>query len=591
MTSPLPPFVIYLGGALLIPLLRGRVRSAYMMTLALLGMVNVLGIEEGVHWVVPFLDFELTLGRADGLSLIFTNVFSVITVIAVLYNLHARSALEHVAGFFYAGSAIGVVLAGDLVSFFIFWEMLTMCAVALVLARDSEDSRKAAFRYLLFHMMGGLILLAGIALYIKEWGTADFAAIQTDSLYGKLIFLGFGINCAWPLLHTWLPDAYPKATVGGVIFMATFTTKSAVYALARAFPGEEMLIWIGAVMAVFPVIFAILENDLRKVLSYSLINQVGYMVVGIGVGTHLALNGTQAHAYSHILYKALLFMAMGAVIQQTGGRIKATELGGLFRKMPWTCAFCIVGALSVSAAPGFSGFVSKSMIMSAAAEEGHLIAWVALLFAGACVLAKAGLKIPYFAFFGRDLNLDVKEAPQNMLWAMGIAAAFCIGIGCFPGLLYAHLGYQDAEYHPYTWAHVVGQVQLLGFSALGFFLLLFAGLYPSEKRATILDVDFFYRVGLPRLREWLAVRLNAINEKTYQKVVTEWMGRVGRWTSKGPANLVFWFIQLSDRCMGNSPLATQLKKERIERMFATASLPVSLTAAASIGLLAFLILS
>ncbi len=589
MNSPVPPFLIYLIGAILIPFLQGRVRSVYMMGLSLAGLWNVLQIDEGTHWLIPFLDYELVLGRADGLSLIFSNVFAVITPIAVLYNLNAKKTIEHVAGFVYAGSAIGVILAGDLISLFIFWETLTLCAVALVLARDHEDSRKAAFRYLLFHIVGGLILLAGICLYIRDWGTAQFGMIGTDSLYGKLIFLGFGVNCAWPLLHTWLPDAYPKATVGGVIFMATFTTKSAVYALARAFPGEEILIWIGGTMAVFPILFAILENDLRKILSYSLINQVGYMVVGVGVGTSLALNGTAAHAYSHILYKALLFMAMGAIIQQTG-KIKATELGGLFRKMPWTCAFCIIGALSVSAAPGFSGFVSKSMIMSAAVEAGHVGAWVALLFAGACVMPKAGLKLPYFAFFGRDSKLEATDPPKNMLWAMALAAAFCIGIGCFPGALYAHLPNQDAHYQPYTLSHVVGQVQLLSFSALAFFLLLFAGLYPSEKRATILDADFFYRRGLKQAQAALATKLNGWNKATYETVVVCWIGGIAKWSSAGTASIAAACARIGHRLRGTNPDAIAREEESRKEAYNLGATSISLTALMSIIIMALLIL-
>ncbi len=311
-----------------------------------------------------------------------------------------------------------------------------------------------------------------------------------------LIFIAFGIKCAFPLLHNWLQDAYPEATVTGTVFLSAFTTKLAVYALARGFPGTEMLIWIGAIMTAFPIFYAVIENDLRRVLAYSLNNQLGFMVVGIGIGTQLSLNGTVAHAFAHIIYKALLFMSMGAVLFRTG-TVKGSELGGLYKSMPYTTTFCIVGAASISAFPLFSGFVSKSLIMSAAVDESHIITWLVLLFASAGVFHHSGIKIPFFAFFAHDSGIRCKEAPFNMLLAMGLAAFLCIGIGIFPTPLYNLLPYA-VEYAPYTTTHVLTQLQLLIFSALAFAVLKRTGLYPPELNLIHLDSDWFYR-RLPRL--------------------------------------------------------------------------------------------
>ena len=306
------------------------------------------------------------------------------------------------------------------------------------------------------------------------------------------------------VLHNWLQDAYPEATVGGTVILSVFTTKLAVYALARGYAGTEMLIWIGATMTAFPIFYAVIENDLRRVLSYSLNNQLGFMVVGIGIGTEMAVNGTVAHAFTHILYKALLFMSMGAVLFRTG-TIKGTDLGGLYKTMPWTAAFCIVGAASISAIPLFSGFVSKALILTAAADEGHWLIWAVLLFVSAGVFHYSGIKIPFFAFFAHDSGKRVKEAPWNMLLAMGIAAALCIGIGVWPGPLYDILPY-PVEFQPYTSAHVINQLQLLLFSALAFTWLMRTGLYPPEMRSTNLDSDVVYRKLLP----WLARRFLVI---------------------------------------------------------------------------------
>jgi multicomponent Na+:H+ antiporter subunit D len=378
------------------------------------------------------------------------------------------------------------------------------------MARRTEKAMAAGFRYFMVHVVSGLCLLGGILLQVQQTGSLAFHFIGLGNLSSWLIFIGFGINCAWPLLHPWLTDAYPEATVTGTVFLSAFTTKTAVYALARAFPGTEALIWIGAAMTVFPIFFAVIENDLRRVLAYSLINQVGFMVVGIGIGTELALNGAVAHAFNDILFKSLLFMAMGAVLFRTG-KINATDLGGLYRSMPWTCTFCIVGAASISAFPLFSGFVSKSMVMEAAAIGDMRLVWFLLLFASAGVFHHAGIKIPFFAFFSHDSGIRCKEAPGHMLLAMVLAAILCVWIGCFPETLYGLLPY-TVHYEPYTATHVLSQTQLLFFSALAFTLLLLSGIYPPEICAVNLDADWVYRKGARAFYRLADGTLNTLND-------------------------------------------------------------------------------
>ena len=405
--------------------------------------------------------------------------------------------MQQVAGLIYAGAAIGAVFAGDLVTLFVIWELTAIASVFLIWARRSERSYRAGMRYLIIQVGSGVLLLAGAIVHFDATGSLAFGELGLGSLGTNLIFLAFGIKCAFPLLHNWLEDAYPEATVSGTVMLSAFTTKLAVYALARGFPGTEILIYIGVTMTAFPIFYAVIENDLRRVLAYSLNNQLGFMVAGIGVGTQLSLNGTAAHAFCHIIYKALLFMSMGAVLHRTG-TIKGSELGGLYKSMPWTAGFCIVGAASISAFPLFSGFVSKSLILSAIAEGGYFVPWLILLFASAGVFHHSGIKIPFFAFFAHDSGIRVKEAPANMLAAMAIAAFLCIGIGVYPAPLYALLPF-DVDYHPYTAEHVVTQLQLLLFSALAFTWLMRTGLYPPELRSVNLDSDWVYRRALPRL--------------------------------------------------------------------------------------------
>ena len=312
-----------------------------------------------------------------------------------------------------------------------------------------------------------------------------------------LVLAAFGIKCAFPFLHNWLQDAYPEATVTGTVFLSAFTTKLAVYSLIRGFAGLEGLIWVGCAMTLFPIVFAVIENDLRRVLAYSLNNQLGFMVVGIGIGSELAINGTVAHAFCHIIYKSLLFMSMGAVLYRVG-TVKATELGGLHKSMPWTTLFCIIGAGAISGFPLLSGFVSKSMIISAAAEQHQFWVWIVLLIASAGVMEHSGIKIPFFAFFAHDSGKRPKEAPTNMLIAMGLAAFGCVALGIAYPLLYMLLP-NEVEYHPYTVTHMVTQLQLLTFAALAFVVLMKSGLYPAEERSTNLDTDWVYRRALPKV--------------------------------------------------------------------------------------------
>lgn len=500
----LPPFLIFYLAAALVLVTRGWLRTVILVATPLIGMLNLYTMGgNGADMAVNFASLELVLIREDRLSLIFGYLFHIAALVSIIYALHVKDPVQQIAGVLYAGSSLGAVFAGDLLSLFLFWEMLALTSVFLVWARGTDRAYRAGMRYLIIQVLSGLLLLMGLILYYHEKGTLRFDYIGLEGgLYGWLMLLAFGIKCAFPFLHNWLTDAYPEATPTGTVFLSAFTTKVAVYILARTFPGTELLVYVGVVMACFPIFYAVIENDLRRVLAYSLINQLGYMVVGIGIGTSLAINGVAAHAFAHVLYKGLLFMSMGAVLQMTG-RINGSDLGGLYKTMPKTTILCIIGAASISAFPLFSGFVAKSMVMSAAIENGYPVIWFLLLFAAAGVFHHAGIKIPYFAFFAHDSGIRAKEPPFNMLLAMGIAAAFCIGIGVFPGLLYQHLPF-DTDYSAYDTSHVLAQLQLLLFSALAFVWLNLRGMYPPELRSTNLDFEWVYRRLAPS--GWVVLR-------------------------------------------------------------------------------------
>lgn len=522
MIASVAPFLVFYAGAVLVALTRGTVRQAILLLIPLVGALNLYYLGNSPQFSWKAFEYTMTIVRVDRLSILFGYLFHLAALIGIIFSLHLRDTTQSVAGVAYAGSALGAVFAGDLITFFIFWEMLTLSSVFLILARRTERARGAAMRYLLVQIGSGVILLAGIAAHAAGSGSLAFDKLSIGTTGGLLIFIAIGIKCAFPLVHNWLTDAYPEATPTGTVFLSSFTTKVAVYALARSFAGTEVLVYIGAVMTMFPIFYAVIENDLRRVLAYSMINQIGFMVTGIGLGTALAVNGAVAHAFNDVVFKGLLFMSMGAVLFRTG-KINGSELGGLYKSMPRTAGLCIVGAASISAFPLFSGFVSKSMVMVAVLEQGHPWVWLALLFASAGVFHHAGIKIPFFAFFAHDSGIRCAEAPRNMLIAMAIAAAICLFNGSYPWILYGMLPY-PVDYAPYTWAHVMTQSQLLFFSALAFCALKLTGLYPPELPSVNIDAEWTYRKLMPRTTQAL-LGLTTPIDRSFRRSAMVWVAR------------------------------------------------------------------
>lgn len=491
----LPPAVIMLAAAVLVALTPvGIVRrviavGAPLLVLALL----IWALDEGDSWTLTWLSFELEPLRADGLSMVFGYVFAIAAALGGIYAWRLDDRCRQVAALAYAGTALGVVFAGDLLTLVLFWELMALTSAYLVWAGGFPGSHGAGTRYLFVHLVGGSLLLAGVLWHLGAGGSLDFTLFEGTTA-GWLILGGFAVNAAVVPLHAWLSDAYPEAGVTGSVYLSAFTTKTAVYVMARGFAGWEVLIPLGVIMALYGVVYAVLENDIRRLLAYHIISQVGYMVAGVGIGTEMAINGTIAHAFAHVLYKGLLFMGAGAAIHATGRRT-LTALGGIGDRMRTVVVLYMVGAFAISAFPLFSGFVTKSLVVHAAEAE-HLSWVVALLYlASVGTFLHTGLKLPWFTWFGpRRDDIRVAPVPRGMLVAMSLAAALCIGIGVYPGALYGLLPF-PVDYEPYTAGHVVRTLQLLGFTAVGFWLL--RSKLGGETTIT-LDTDWFYRkAGTP----------------------------------------------------------------------------------------------
>ncbi len=498
------PALVMLAGAAVLPLVPARARRGWLLLVPVLAFVRTLGLEPGTYGEVRFLDWTLTFGRVDRLSLVFGYIMTLMAVLATLYGLHVRRVGEHVAAWVYVGGSLGAIYAGDWLTLFGFWELMALSSVFLIWYRGRPESLGAGYRYLLVHMAGGVALLAGIVLQYHATRDLAFVALDVNAPTAAtyLVMLGFILNAAVPPLHAWLPDAYGEATFNGSVFLCAFTTKTAVYALARGLPGLDLLVPLGVIMAVYGVVYAVLENDSRRLLAYHIVSQVGYMVAGVGLADpdtpvgQLALNGACAHAFAHILYKGLLFMGTGAVLHMTG-ESRFTRLGGLYPKMPWTFLFTLIGGLSISAFPLFSGFISKSMIVAASFEDHRLWAGFGLMLASAGTFLHTGLKVPYFIWFGENHCAPAvweraRDPGWNMNLAMLLTAILCVFIGCYTPYLYAMLPYQPVTYQPYTSYHVAETLQVLLFTALGFYVFL-KKLTPEPTIS--LDTDWFYRMG------------------------------------------------------------------------------------------------
>lgn len=592
-----PATALILGG-IVAGILRGRYASAVMVIAPILGLWLVSTMEVGATSTMVLFGQEIINAEVDRQAILFGYLFHIAALVAGLYAFHLRDPWQLSTGLLYAATAVGVAFAGDLISLFLWWEGLAITSVFQIWGRKTKRAEQSGFRYLFFHVSSGLLLLAGIVFrYHAVGGPEAFAMVSlTEALEGgdlgaTLILLAIGIKAAFPGLHVWLTDGYAEATPTGPVFLCAFTTKCAVCMLARLFPGADVLLLIGGLMAFFPIFYAVIENDLRRVLCYSKINQIGFMVVGVGIGTELAIDGAVAHAFTHVIYKGLLFMSMGAVLFRTG-EIRGSELGGLYKSMPWTTGFCIIGAASISAFPLFSGFVSKSLIMVEAAREGHLVLWLVLLFAAAGVVEHAGIKIPYFAFFSKDSGLRPKEAPLNMLLAMGLSSFLCVFLGCNPQWLYQLLPNYGGGYHPYDATHVVNQTLLLFFSILAVACLKLKKIYPPEVRSVNLDIDFIYRKAGRLFLSSMSSFWNGLNEKAHAYFVGGVAGKFSAFTADGPGIMAKWLSPPLQR-LGFYPGKSDEETEAdLEKQATTGIHPVGLTALFGIlFLLGFLVLA
>ena len=510
-----PGLVICLGG-LLIPFIPWRrLKLIYFLFLPVAGLVILMATSAGMFgplpswpaalhkWNVPFLQYTLDIARINKLSILFAYVYVIAAFCMNIYALGVKNDWEHVAAMIYVGSALGAIFAGDFFTLFFCLEIMSWAPFFLILFRGTKKAMGAAIRYIVWHHFSGLCILAGILIHVHQSGSIEFAHMPWGwggkYLGSNLMLLGFIINSATTPFHSWLSDSYSEATPSGSIYMTAFTTKTAIFCLIITFSGVPLLMWMGAIQAVFALFLAVLENDGRRLCSYHIISQIGYMVAGVGMGTEMGINGAASHALCHIIYNALLYMGAGCALVVVG-TAKFNELGGLYKYMPIAFWLYMIGGFSISGFPLFNGFVSKTMTIEAAEFIQRPIIYLLLEGATVGTFLHTGLKLPWNIWLqGREepppeIRTKLKDSaintPVHMLIGMGILAFLCIFLGVYPKILYDMLPY-PVEFVPFTVTRVFSITQMFIFSFLGFWFLrkLVKG-YPTYT----LDTDWFVRI-------------------------------------------------------------------------------------------------
>ena len=521
--TALPPGPVLLGVAVLIALTSRRVGHALGVAVSGAAVAWAWTVPAGAHLQATFLGFDAVLLNVDEFSRLMGLIFGIIGVVAVLYSYASEAeSVQTAFAFSYVATSFGAVFAGDWLTLLFFWELMAVTSTLLVWHYRGEAVR-AGFRYALLHGLGGTLLMAAVLGNYVAKGTFLFATVPggpetagiVAGLPAALAAVGIGVNVGFIGLHAWLPDTYPRPHIAASVFLCVFTTKTGVYGMYRAFPdGHVAIAYMGGGMAVFGATFALFQNDMRRLLSYHIQSQVGYMIAGVGIGSALSQAGAFAHVFNHILYKGLLFMTAGVVVYRTGEE-SLKKLGGLARDMPVTAGAFTIAALSIAGFPGFNGFVSKGIIVSGShytfpkgplpIGEFHTLEWLLLL--GGIGTFMSFIKFGYYAFFHGSYDGDVRDANRGQTVAMGAVAVLCVAYGVLvptsplAAVVPADVGLfgilpfdvtseavVEKVYKTYTVDHLVEGVALAVLGLIGFALTK----KPLSKLGRVPDVDSLY---------------------------------------------------------------------------------------------------
>lgn len=537
-----PGLLMILIGALIL-VLPDRFKKPCSIVAATSGILGLFTLNSSSHLVYQITsDIKLQMIHIDRLSMIFVIIFSIIMVINSIYSFDIQDKWEKGVSVIYGGSIIAATLAGDIITMIVFWEVAAFSAAYLIYARHTRRSSRSALRYLLMHAFGGNMLLVGFLLHAAQTnslGIPKFTVLGGSAAFW-FVLIGVGVNALVPPFSSWISDSYPEATIAGTVYMCGYTTKLGIYAMIRIFAGTEALVYVGVFMALYGVLMALLENDLRRLFSYHIMSQLGYMVAALAIGGAWGIDGASSHAFNHILYKGVLMMCSGAVIMATGKR-KITELGGLRKKMPITAWTFLIASLSIAGMPFLNGFASKSIIMHAVSLSGHETAALLLTVTSIGTWLSVVLKVNWFVFFGKARSeFEVKPIPVSMKIGMILGASGCIILGVYPSLLYRIMPYKISV-NPFNISHIAEYIILFAGATLVFWIFR-VKMLPHDELS--LDFDWFFRKPLAKFVNCVSLGLNRFTAWADGKSLNfvhffgDRLGNPYKWTENSKSSII-----------------------------------------------------
>jgi len=524
-----PGFVCIL--AALIALGTPRVlRAPLIFTAAITGLWLMLDRDFGAAAAAAQMGLPVVLLDLDALNRIFGIAMLIALIVISFCTSARRSRSEDAAILLMAGGAVSALFVGDLISFVASAALAGLAASWMVFASPVEHSSQSGVRLLIWQGIEGLLFLVGVAFQLSAGAESSiFARLDPKTIGGGAIFAALMIRVGAPLAHVWVKDACAHASPVGGGALAAFSTMLGVYALSRLFPGEFILVPIGAAMMVLGVAYALAEDDMRRAAASGLTAQTGVCVAMIGVGSPLAMAAAEGHAFTVIFAFLALQLVLGAVLGRTG-QIRVSQMEGLVRVMPITALLLVVAGLAVAAAPGFALYSTTAIALEATAQWDLEWLW-ALLAALAPALLIALMLRPSLAAFRSAVAAPIKEAPFPMLLGSGLAVFFCLSVGLAPGWLYGLLP-TELTFAPYALDRVAPQLELLGATGVAFVFLRAMRLTPAERHTRLLDVDSFYRGPAAGAGRWVGVvmlRVYGAWQTAFARLGAVTQKRMARW--------------------------------------------------------------
>jgi formate hydrogenlyase subunit 3/multisubunit Na+/H+ antiporter MnhD subunit len=487
------PVLLVLGplvaAALVYPLGRWRkgVRNCFVVLVSaatLLGataLIPLVAEHHRLHAELPLLLGRITF-TVDSFSMLFAIFTAGVWLASTLYSLdylthEKKRDRYHTVNLVVLSAMLGVVLAGDLVTLYLFFEALGLVAYFFVVHTETDEAKRASLKYFWMTVVGGFLLIGGIFLTFALGGSGAIGPLPAghgDEMLrwtaAILLIAGFGVKAGMVPVHVWLPDAHPvapspaSALLSGVMIKAgaygIFRVVTALFRPAVAEEIEESLwhfssqlglvvLWIGIATMFIGVVLALMQSNAKRMLAYHSVSQMGFILAGIGAAGYLGAHGAMGvagglyHVVNHALFKACLFLGVGAVYFRTHS-LDMYHLGGLWKKMPLTFVFTLIAAAGITGVPLFNGFVSKCLIHHALVEAQELHGLVSLGIAEKIYIVTCGgtacsfIKLIGLVLLGApkvEYSAEVRDAPPRMLIAMGGLGAAIVALGWFPQLL------------------------------------------------------------------------------------------------------------------------------------------------------------